>query len=68
MEVPTSQTYFHRRQSRRALTHGEEQKAVKTAAFDLQLNPGKSGSAVFTGSIRPRTRISGRCGWAAIFV
>jgi hypothetical protein len=38
---------------------GDEQKAVKTTAFDLQLNPANPG---MTSSTRSRTRSSGRCG------
>ena len=39
----------------------DEQKAVKTTAFDLQVNPAGAG-ANFTSSTRRRTRTSGRCG------
>ena len=44
---------------------GDEQKAVKTTAFDLQLEPGQPGDAASTSSTRRRTRTSGRCGSAA---
>ena len=39
---------------------GDEQKAVKTTAFDLQLNPANPGMSS-TSSTRRRTRTSGRC-------
>ncbi len=39
---------------------GAEQKAVKTTAFDLQLDP-TARACTFTASIAPETQISGRC-------
>ena len=43
---------------------GDEQKAVKTTAFDLQLDPANPGMS-FTSLTRPRTSGSGRFGSAA---
>ena len=43
---------------------GDEQKAVKTTAFDLQMNPGSPGMSS-TSSTRPRTGASGRCASAS---
>ena len=43
-----------------ARLNGAEQKAVKTTAFDLQLNLSNPGLR-FTDSIGPATRMSGRC-------
>ena len=40
---------------------GDEQKAVKTTAFDLQLNPASARPAASTSSTGRRTRTSGRC-------
>jgi len=40
---------------------GEEQKLVKTTAFDLQLNPSNPGHQ-FHKRTAPGTGISGRCG------
>ena len=44
----------------------EEQKAVKTTAFDFQLNPANPGMN-FIGLIRPKIKISGQCESALIF-
>ena len=44
---------------------GDEQKAVKTTAFDLQLDPAGTGPAASTGWTSRRTSASGRCGSAA---
>lgn len=42
---------------------GDEQKLVKTTAFDLQMNPANPGMS-FHKLDRAKTRASGRCGWS----
>lgn len=45
---------------------GEEQKAVKTTAFDLQISPANPGMS-FHRIEKSGTRTSGRCGWATTY-
>ncbi|MDO4770151.1 MAG: hypothetical protein Q4A11_07280 [Brachymonas sp.] len=44
----------------------DEQKLVKTTAFDLQMDPSSKGTAS-TSSIAAKIPVSGRCGLAATF-
>ena len=44
---------------------GDEQKAVKTTAFDLQINPANPGMN-FHKPTRRRTKTFGRCEWLVV--